>query len=185
MKKIARLLVCIALTVGLIGTFGMAQAGAQPVAAVTYATAKVDPTLLVDNAQPVTISKHSVKLAKRCKIHGRVLCIDKTRRKTFFVKNGKVLKTMDARFGCSNTRTRQGTFHVYRKNRHWVSTIYHTSMPFSMFFSGGQAVHYSSDFAARGYAGCSHGCVNIRKKSTIRWVFARIHVGDRVVVYRS
>ena len=58
-------------------------------------------------------------------------------------------------------------------------------MPFSMFFSGGQAVHYSSDFAARGYAGCSHGCVNIRKKSTIRWVFARIHVGDRVVVYRS
>jgi len=27
--------------------------------------------------------------------------------------------------------------------------------------------------------------VNIRKKSTIRWVFARIHVGDRVVVYRN
>ena len=50
---------------------------------------------------------------------------------------------MDARFGCASTRTRQGTFNVYRKNRHWTSTIYHTSMPFSMFFSGGQAVHYS------------------------------------------
>ena len=58
-------------------------------------------------------------------------------------------------------------------------------MPFSMFFSGGQAVHYSSDFAARGYAGCSHGCVNIRSKKTLAWIYAKIRVGDRVVVYRS
>ncbi len=77
-----------------------------------------------------------------------MLCIDKTTRRIYFVKNGKVLKTMDARFGCSNTRTRQGTFHVYLKNRHWLSTMYHTPMPFSMFFSGEQSLHYSSDFEA-------------------------------------
>ena len=71
------------------------------------------------------------------------------------------------------------------KSRNHYSTIYHTKMPYAMFFSGGQAVHYSSDFAARGYNGCSHGCVNIRNKSGIRWVFNRIHVGDRVIVYRS
>ena len=58
-------------------------------------------------------------------------------------------------------------------------------MPYAMFFSGGQAVHYSADFAARGYAGCSHGCVNIRDKAGIAWVFDRVRNGDRVVVYRS
>ena len=46
-----------------------------------------------------------------------------------------------------------GLFHVDFKSRDHVSTIYHTPMPYAMFFSGGQAVHYSADFAARGYAG--------------------------------
>ena len=59
------------------------------------------------------------------------------------------------------------------RTAHWTSTIYDSPMPYSMFFSGGQAVHYSSDFKARGYCGCSHGCVNIRAKSTIRYVFKR------------
>lgn len=66
-----------------------------------------------------------------------------------------------------------------------MSTIYHTPMPFSMFFSGGQAVHYSSDFAARGYLGCSHGCVNVRDWNKLEWIYDRVKVGDRVVVYRS
>ena len=133
----------------------------------------------------ITKPKPKTKIAKRCKTDGRVLCIDKTRRKLYYVKKSKIIKTLDARFGCASTRTREGTFRVYRKNRHWTSTIYHTPMPYSMFFSGGQAVHYSADFKARGYSGCSHGCVNVRAKSTIRYVFKRIRVGDKVVVYRS
>jgi hypothetical protein len=32
-------------------------------------------------------------------------------------------------------------------------TLYHTSMLLAMFFSGGQAVHFSPDFAARGCDG--------------------------------
>jgi lipoprotein-anchoring transpeptidase ErfK/SrfK len=71
------------------------------------------------------------------------------------------------------------------KSRNHYSTIYNTPMPYAMFFSGGQAVHYSSDFARRGYIGCSHGCVNIRNKARIPWVFDRVRVGDRVIVYRS
>ena len=114
-----------------------------------------------------------------------MLCIDKTRDKLYYVKNGKIIKTMDARFGCASTRTREGTFRVFRKRRYTISTLYHTPMPYSMFFSGGQAVHYSADFARRGYAGCSHGCVNIRAKAKLRYVFNRIRLGDRVVVYRS
>ena len=58
--------------------------------------------------------------------------------------------TLDTRFGGNGYVTREGQFSVYRKSRDHVSTIYDTSMPFAMFFSGGQAVHYSPDFAATG-----------------------------------
>jgi lipoprotein-anchoring transpeptidase ErfK/SrfK len=47
------------------------------------------------------------------------------------------------------------------------------------------AVHYSPDFARTGYNGCSHGCVNIRARSTIAWIFDQVRVGDRVYVYWS
>ena len=81
-------------------------------------------------------------------------------------------------------RTREGKFSVLWKSRNHVSSIYHTPMPYAMFFSGGQAVHYSADFAARGYNGASHGCVNVRDYDGIRWLFGEVNVGDRVVVHR-
>ena len=59
-------------------------------------------------------------------------------------------------------RPARALFHVGWKSRDHVSKLYDSAMPFAMFFSGGQAVHYSSDFAARGYSGASHGCVNVR-----------------------
>ncbi|WP_168207628.1 L,D-transpeptidase family protein [Microlunatus elymi] len=132
-------------------------------------------------------SSHASKgvIDKRCKTNGRVMCIDKTTRKLYYMNKGKVIKTLDARFGCSNSPTRNGTWKVFRKVRHDWSRAYGSAMPLSMYFSGGEAVHYSSDFAARGYAGCSHGCVNIRDKKTLTYVYNRIHVGDRVVVYWS
>ena len=55
----------------------------------------------------------------------------------------------------------------------------------AMFFSGGQAVHYSPDFVANGYNGASHGCVNIRAFKSIRWLFDQVRLGDRVVVFWS
>jgi lipoprotein-anchoring transpeptidase ErfK/SrfK len=58
-------------------------------------------------------------------------------------------------------------------------------MPFAMFFSGGQAVHYSPDFAANGYSSASHGCVNIRDYDAIASLYDQVQIGDRVVVYWS
>ena len=90
---------------------------------------------------------------------------------------------MDVRFGSSANPTREGAFTVYWKSRDHVSTTYGSKMPFAMFFSGGEAVHYSSDFAARGYAGASHGCVNVRNYDGIKWLFDQVVVGDKVIVY--
>ena len=103
----------------------------------------------------------TVGLDSRC-LTGRVLCISKATRSLTWVVDGRALMRFDVRFGSENHPTREGDFTVYRKNRTWTSTLYGSSMPYSMFFSGGEAVHYSSDFAARGYAGASHGCVNVR-----------------------
>ncbi|MEU3303244.1 L,D-transpeptidase family protein [Streptomyces sp. NPDC006678] len=118
----------------------------------------------------------------RC-MTGRVLCISKESRTLAWMIDGRVVAAMDVRFGSENTPTREGTFSVGWKARKWESTIYHTPMPYAMFFSGGQAVHYSADFAARGYNGASHGCVNVRDKGKIASVFSQVKVGDKVVVH--
>ncbi|MEU3818483.1 L,D-transpeptidase family protein [Streptomyces sp. NPDC030392] len=118
----------------------------------------------------------------RC-MKGRVLCISKESRTLAWMIDGKVVTAMDVRFGSVNTPTREGTFKVDRKERTWTSTLYHSEMPYSMFFSRGQAVHYSADFAARGYNGGSHGCVNVRDKARLAQVFEQVRVGDKVVVH--
>ena len=123
-------------------------------------------------------------LDPRCRT-GRVLCVDKTSSTLRWVVDGKVLQTLDARFGAAATPTREGVFSVYYKNADHVSRLYGSAMPFAMFFSGGQAVHYSSDFAAVGYAGASHGCVNIRDHDGLARLYDQVRVGDTVVVYWS
>ena len=123
-------------------------------------------------------------LDARCNT-GRVICADKTTQTLRWVVDGRVLKTVDTRFGMPGLETREGEFEVYFKNRDHVSRLYDVPMPFAMFFSRGQAVHYSSDFAAVGYNGGSHGCVNIRDYDAVAWLFDQVQVGDQVVVYRS
>ncbi len=118
----------------------------------------------------------------RC-LTGRALCISKKSRTLSWMINGRTVSAMDVRFGSEYTPTREGAFTVYWKSRHHVSTIYHTAMPYAMFFSGGQAVHYSADFAARGYYGASHGCVNVRDEKKIAALYSQVKTGDKVIVY--
>ena len=122
-------------------------------------------------------------LDPRC-MTGRAICISKTTNKLTWLVDGKAQLTMSVRFGAQATQTREGSFTILYKSRDHVSTLYDSAMPFAMFFSGGQAVHYSSDFAARGYLGASHGCVNVRDYQGIKWLFDQTRLGDKVVVHR-
>ncbi|GHJ59301.1 hypothetical protein NOK12_18190 [Nocardioides sp. OK12] len=148
--------------------------------------------LLAMTRQPTTDELHpervvaasAAALDPRCLV-GTALCIDKTTATLSLVVDGQVRATLDARFGGAATPTREGLFSVLRMDRDHVSNLYGSAMPFSMFFSGGQAVHYSSDFAALGYAGASHGCVNIRDYDALAAIYDQVSVGDRVVVHRS
>ena len=139
--------------------------------------------------QPTYEAMHNIEpklgaLDPRCK-EGSVLCIDKTSNSLRWVVDGDVQATYDVRFGSDELPTREGVFSVYSKSRDHVSSLYDTSMPYAMFFSGGQAVHYSPDFAATGYSGASHGCVNVRDYDGMAWLFDRIDIGTPVVVYWS
>ncbi|GAA2745783.1 L,D-transpeptidase family protein [Terrabacter aerolatus] len=119
---------------------------------------------------------------ERC-LKGRVMCVSKTTRQLTWVVDGVPQYGFDVRFGSDELPTREGVFSVYKKQVDVISNLYHTPMPYSMFFSGGQAVHYSSNFARLGYAGASHGCVNVRNKPLLIQLYNEVRVGDKVVVH--
>ena len=176
--------------VGALSATTSAEAAPQVAASAQKSTTAPAPVGLPPKAAVATTKATSTskliakyRIDRRCMTKGRVLCINKKTRKLVYMVNGKPIQVLDVRFGASRTPTRNGVFRVYRKSKNHVSSLYGSKMPYAMFFSGGQAVHYSSDFRARGYNGASHGCVNVRDKKKIAWIFARVKVGDRVVVY--
>ena len=136
----------------------------------------------LNNVKPAPAASTAAGLDPRC-LTGRVLCISKASRTLTWVVDGAAQRAMAVRFGSEADPTREGTFSVDRKERDWTSTLFGSKMPYSMFFSGGQAVHYSSDFAAKGYAGASHGCVNVRDLTGLAALFDQVSVGEKVVVY--
>jgi len=147
-----------------------------------WVTGRVD---LATYKRLVAVTLRGAGLDPRCAMTGAVLCIDKSQKVLRYLVNGKLILVIDARFGSADLPTREGVFHVYLKSRYQVSTIYHTPMPFAMFFSGGQAVHYSMYFHAIGYNGHSHGCVNVRDITAAAYLFDRVPVGTPVVIYHA
>ena len=133
----------------------------------------------------VAVTRRGAGLDPRCATHGQVLCIDKSQKVLRYLVDGKLKLLIDVRFGSPALPTREGVFSVYTKSRYHVSTLFHTPMPYAMFFSGGQAVHYSQFFAAVGYNGHSHGCVNVRDKAAATYLFDHVPVGTKVVIYRT
>ena len=138
---------------------------------------------------PTRDEKHNVVpkpsaagLDPRC-LTGRAMCVSKRTNSLVWVVDGQAQLRVDVRFGSQELPTRNGAFQVRWKSRDHVSSLYHTPMPYAMFFSGGQAVHYSPDFAARGYSGASHGCVNVRNRTAIAGLFNTVRVGDKVIVH--
>ena len=179
------------LGVGVFAGTGTAGAATTQTAKTTAVAPKVAPNTTAP--QPLVAATTTTKsglvpgklrLDKRC-MTGRIICVNKKTRKVAFLYNGKLLATGDARFGMRSTPTRNGSFKVYRKSKNHVSSLYKSPMPYAMFFSGGQAIHYSSDFKARGYNGASHGCVNMRNKTVIAWMFNHVRIGDKVLVYSA
>jgi hypothetical protein len=129
-----------------------------------------------------TLVRTKVYLDGRCTT-GRAICVDKSARKVYWVVNGAILKTLDARFAGPGYSTPTGAYKVYRKVYLDISHYNNAKMPFSIYYQGGRAVHYSYGFAAQGWNGGSHGCVNLRDWAGAEWLYNQARIGDKVIIY--
>lgn len=135
-----------------------------------------------------SVTNGKSKLPAQCRNKNVALmyCVDVGQRLTRQVRFGKVVDQVDTRTARPGKSTPRGTFNIYIKHRHWISTTYHVRMPFFMVFyaSGGRiGFHYSDAFAASGYNGGSAGCVNIRDWGKIEKWFNQTPTGTPVHVY--
>lgn len=134
-------------------------------------------------------------IPKRCLAKGVVICVDQSRRKLFWMRNGKLVKTVKVRLGGWNNHpkrpkewrvyaTADGTWRVYDKQVDPKSENYGSgAMPYSTMFHPDMYVHYSPGFRSQGYAGSSHGCVNVRDLAAAIWIFKHTPIGTKVHVY--
>lgn len=124
-------------------------------------------------------------LDPRCDDEAKVLCADQSKRKVYYLESGRVLKVLDGRFGANSTPTRNGQWRIFRKNAKEWSNLYNVAMPNALYFSGGEAFHYSADFAQIGWnnsRGGSHGCINLRDYNSWAWVFGRVPLNTLTIV---
>nr|WP_119590852.1 L,D-transpeptidase [Streptomyces scabiei] len=111
----------------------------------------------------------------------RVACVDLSRQLTWVQKGKKVVfGPVPMRSGRKAYPTRAGWHTVYWKHKNHWSTLYNTPMPYSQFFSGGQAFHavYGSIYTEIG----SMGCVNLRLADA-RTLWGVLKTKDRVFVW--
>lgn len=127
-------------------------------------------------------AKKNPNAAGKCPVRSyRVACVDLTRQLTWVQKGKKVLwGPVPMRSGRAGYRTRTGWFKIYWKHKNHWSTLYNTPMPYSQFFSGGEAFHaiYGSVYDPNG----SYGCVNLRLADA-RSLWNVTKTGDHVYVW--
>ena len=129
-----------------------------------------------------TMTASDGALPQQCR--GTMICVSKAQKVLRYLVNGRAVKTLDVRFGPeAGLSTPEGMFQINWKARDHISSRYGSPMPFTMNIVGGVAIHYSQFFAADGYSGHSHGCINVRDWDGVEWLFDRAPIGLPVYVY--
>ncbi|MFJ6696030.1 L,D-transpeptidase [Streptomyces sp. NPDC091272] len=140
------------------------------------ATAQTYGLLLVREA------RKNPNAAGRCPVRSyTVTCVDLPRQ-LLWMQRGKtvVFAPVPIRSGIRGLETRTGWHKVYWKHKNHFSTIYDNApMPYSQFFSGGQALHGTyGDLFKSG----SGGCVNLYVHDAKR-LWDRLGVGSMIYVW--
>jgi hypothetical protein len=140
------------------------------------ATAQTHGLLLVREA------RKNPNAAGQCPVRSySVTCVD-LRRQLLWVQVGRkvTFAPVPIRSGIRGLETRTGWHKVYWKHKNHFSTIYNNApMPYSQFFSGGQALHgtYGDLFEAG-----SGGCVNLYVEDAER-LWTKLGVGSNLYVW--
>lgn len=112
----------------------------------------------------------------KCKNQGWHACYDRRRHQLNLYHNGSLLNSWLVRGGDYSMQTRTGNFKVYYRDIDHRSRTYDGApMPYSQFFSGGQALH-GSRYMVDPFEGHSHGCVNMWVKDARQlWKLTSTH----------
>ncbi|MEU5215574.1 L,D-transpeptidase family protein [Streptomyces sp. NPDC020807] len=140
-------------------------------------------------AGPITWARAELLAARKNLDPGRrcpvkkytVACVDLDRQLMWVRKDKKITyAVVNIRSGRKGYATRTGWHSIYWRHKdHW-SSIYDTPMPYSQFFSGGQAFHavYGQIATPTG----SRGCVNL-SYANARKLWDVLRKGDRVYIW--
>ncbi|MEY9870677.1 lipoprotein-anchoring transpeptidase ErfK/SrfK [Streptacidiphilus sp. MAP12-33] len=111
-------------------------------------------------------SRRAVRLSatelRHCRADGQnpVVCVDLSAQRMWVMKGKSVVfAPVTVRSGRRGNITRTGRFRIYWRHLHHWSTEYDSPMPYSQFFSGGEALHGIYGNVHRGPG--SYGCVNL------------------------
>lgn len=123
--------------------------------------------------------------ARRCPQRSyRVVCVDRSRQLLWVQQGAKgklVMRPVPIRTGARGVETRGGMHRIFRRVRHDVSRLFgYARMPYSQYFSGGQALHGTYGDVYDG--GGSHGCVNLELNASAR-LWRQVGRGNRVYVF--
>jgi lipoprotein-anchoring transpeptidase ErfK/SrfK len=166
---------------------GVSDAQAQPLTAANtkVAVTAVKTTAVVKTTPAVkkaTVKATGPNAAGKCPTNkGRIACVDLTHQK-MWVQVGKkvVFGPVQVRTGRKGFVTRTGLWHVYSRQLHHWSTLYNVAMPYSEFFSGGEAFHGLNEPMSTPPG--SHGCVNMNTWDAKKlWGVLKLH--DPVEVF--
>jgi lipoprotein-anchoring transpeptidase ErfK/SrfK len=106
-------------------------------------------------------------------------CVDLSTQQAWLMRDGTVIYgPVPVATGKASAPTAPGTFHVFWKDLHHRSSLFHNApMPYSVFFNGGDAFHEDSVTVR------SNGCVHLTH-SAAQTFYNTLHVGDVVQVVR-
>jgi lipoprotein-anchoring transpeptidase ErfK/SrfK len=155
--------ICLVLLVAASSLLGGTTAGAAPPAAGQHAQAVPAAPRLAPGTPCVSTARACVQLSTN---------------RAWLIRRGVVeYGPVPIAHGRPGFRTPPGTFRVTFKSRHHVSSIYHSPMPYSVFFNGGIAFH-QGDVRYQ-----SHGCIRMSRASA-RTFFGALAPGNVVQVVR-
>ncbi len=143
-----------------------ASAGVEPTAAAGAPAAKTGPDAA--GHCPTTM--------------GRIACVDLDRQLMWVQTGSRVIfGPVHVRTGRAGYVTRDGLWHIYLRNATQWSSLYDVAMPYSQFFSGGEAFHGLNGESMSAPPG-SHGCVNMNTWDA-RTLWGILRMGDPVEIF--
>ena len=162
-----------------------ASAGAAaraPAGASTASTAAAPTAVAVQHAAQLATAKGPDAAGKCPTTMGRIACVDLTRQLMWVQVGSRVIfGPVHVRTGRAGYVTRDGLWHIYLRNADQWSSLYDVAMPYSQFFSGGEAFHGLNGESMSAPPG-SHGCVNMNTWDA-RTLWGILRTGDPVKIF--